>query len=199
MKALLYIITSISVLVVPVQAQKNKIKVSEDTYIEAGLSARIPMGEKDSKNIKVFKSEGTDKQSRTGLLKFKIPGHIKSYKRVSLYLYVLVNRKDHIPNAMFNLNVFGVQNDEWSELKIIWDDRIKTGSLLGTKSIPQSFNKKRELVKIRLKIGAFKKLIDKNRDTIVSLALANTEFNKINAVISTKERSMKQAAYLVIE
>lgn len=176
---------------------QEKIIISEDAFIEGGPSASIAMGSTKPKNIRIFNSNANSKYARIGYLKFKISKKIKTVKKVTLCIPLKVYKTAKNPTGKFELEVMAVENDDWSEKTITWNDALTLGKQLGATAVSQSVDGKNQLITIQLDAAVFNTLFNK-KDTMVSLALTNTKFNKVNAMAPTKEQSKRVAAYLLI-
>jgi len=176
---------------------QEKIVVSEDVFIEGGTSASIALGTAKPKNIRIFNSNANSKYARIGYLKFKLSKKIKSVKKVSLCIPLKVYKTPKNPTGKFELDVMAIDNDDWSENTITWNDALTLGKQLGAASVSQSANGKNQLLTIQLDAVVFNTLINK-KDKTVSLGLTNTKFNKVSAMAPTKEQSKRVAAYLLI-
>ncbi|MBL4746391.1 MAG: DNRLRE domain-containing protein [Flavobacteriaceae bacterium] len=176
---------------------QEKIMVSEDTFIQGGPSADIAMGATVPKNIRIFNSNANSKYARIGYLKFNLSKKIKTVKNVRLCIPLKVYKSAKNPTGKFELEVMAIENDNWSENSITWNDALTLGKQLGAISVSQATNGKNQLLTIQLDVAVFNSLILK-KDTTVSLALTNTNFNKVNAMAPSKEQSKRVAAYLLI-
>lgn len=176
---------------------QEKIMVSEDAFIQGGPSANIAMGTNKQKNIRIFKSNDNSKYARIGYLKFTLPKTIKSVQKVQLCIPLKVYKSAKNPTGKFELEVMAIENDDWNENTITWNQALILGKQLGAASISQSENGKNQLVTITLDATVFNSLLHK-KDKTVSLGLTNTKFNKVNAMAPSKEQSKRAAAYLLI-
>lgn len=176
---------------------QEKIMVSEDTFIEGGPSASIAMGATIHKNIRIFNSNANSKYARIGYLKFKLSKKIKTVEKVSLCIPLKVYKTPKNPTGKFELEVMAIENDNWSENTITWNNALAIGKQLGATSVTQSADGKNQLLTIELDATIFNSLINK-KDKTVSLALTNSKFNKVNAMAPTKEQSKRVASYLLI-
>ncbi len=176
---------------------QEKIIVSEDTFIQGGSSADIAMGVEKQKNIRIFNSNASSKYARIAYLKFKFSKKIKTVKKVRLCIPLKVYKSTKNPTGKFKMEVMAIQNDSWSENTITWNTVLTLGKQLGTASISQSENGKSQQVTIQLDPTIFNTLRNK-KDSIISIALTNTTFNKVNAMTPSKEQSKRVAAYLII-
>lgn len=200
MKLVVEILVLSLVFMISIQAQeKKKINVSEDTFIEGGSSSSTAMGEKHPKNMRIFNSNDESKYARIGYMKFSIPKKIKEINTVELHFPLKVYKTDKNPNGKFGLEVYAVENDNWNEKTITWDEALELGSLLGEIKVSQSLDGKNKKIKITLEVEEFKKMLKGKKDRKVTLALTNQDFNKVSAMAPTKEQSGKSAAYLIIK
>ena len=180
-------------------AQKKKIVVSEDAFIQGGDSADTAMGEKSPKNLRIFNSNAESKYARITYLKFSTPKKMKKVSKAILHIPLKVYKNEDKPDATFNLEIYAVENDRWRELSITWNDALELGELLASKEIGQSLDNKNQKLTIELNADELSKLFDGKKDRKITLALVNSNFNKISAMAPSKEQSTKVASYLEIE
>ncbi len=180
------------------QAQK-KIMVKEDAFIQGGETEDTAMGESKPKNLRIYKSQDNDKYSRITYLKFELPKKMKSVNKATLHIPLKVYINEEHPDATFNLEVFAVENDKWRELSITWSDALEPGEMLGSLEVPQSKDGKNQKLTIELDAKELSTLFDGKKDRKVTLALMNTNFNRVSAMAPSKEQSPKVASYLMVE
>jgi len=176
---------------------QEKIIVSEDAFIEGGSSAGIAMGSTKPKNIRIFNSNDNSKYARIGYLKFKLSKKIKTVNKVSLCIPLKVYKTAKNPTGKFELEIMAIEDDNWSEKTITWNNALTLGKQLGATAVSQSMDEKNQLLTIQLDAAILTTLINK-KDKTVSLALTNRKFNKVNAMAPSKEQSKRVAAYLLI-
>jgi hypothetical protein len=199
MKNLLKILLVSILFIGATQAQKQKIKVSEDTFIQGGDTANKAMGEAMPKNLRIFNSEADSKYARIVYLKFNMPKKLKSAKKITLHIPLKVYKNEDKPDATFNLEIFAVENDKWRELSITWNDALELGELVGSMEVGQSLDNKNQKLSIELDAEKVSELFNGKKDRKVTLALLNSNFNKISAMAPSKEQSTKAGSYLEIE
>lgn len=199
MKNILTIIAIAFALSINSNAQSKKITVSEDAFIQGGNTSDTPFGETNPKNLRIFKSNEDTKYSRITYLKFNTPKKLKNVTKVTLHIPLKVYIKEDEPDATFNLEVYAVENDKWRELSITWSDALELGEMVGTIEVPQSVDGKNQKLAIELDAKEISKLIDGKKDKKITLALVNSNFNKVSAMAPSKEQSPKVASYLMIE
>jgi len=193
----IYIFTLLSCIIS--NAQIKKIVVSEDAYVQGGETATETFGETKSKNLLIFNSKENSKYARISYLKFSFPKKMAEASSIELNLLIKIYKKDELPDLTFNLEVVGVNNDNWSESAINWDNKPELGAVLSTTEINQSPNNDSQWIKLKLDTKEFNKLFDGNKDRNVTIALVNTNFNKISAIAQSKESYSTNAAYLQID
>ncbi|MGB2273786.1 MAG: DUF7594 domain-containing protein, partial [Flavicella sp.] len=176
-----------------VQAQQ-KIMVKEDVFIQGGETEFTAFGEQKPKNLRIYKSQTSDKYSRITYLKFEMPKKLKSADKISLHIPLKVYPNEDNPDATFNLEVFAVENDKWRELSITWDDALELGSMVGSMEVPQSVDGKNQRLEIELDAKEVSKLFNGKKDRKVTLALLNNNFNRVSAMAPSKEQSSKVAS-----
>lgn len=181
------------------QAQKQKITVSEDAFIQGGNTADTAMGENSPKNLRIFNSQADTKYARVAYLKFNMPKKLKKVSKATLHIPLKVYKNEDKPEETFNLEIFAVENDRWRELSITWNDALELGELLASEEIGQSLDNKNQKLSIELDAEKLSELFNGKKDRKVTLALLNNNFNKISAMAPSKEQSKKVAAYLIIE
>tara|TARA_B100000809_G_C15136004_1_gene530585 strand:+ start:3926 stop:4525 length:600 start_codon:yes stop_codon:yes gene_type:complete len=199
MKNILTIIAITLVSSIGLQAQSQKLKVTEDAFIQGGSTSDTAFGETKPKNLRIFKSNEDTKYSRITYLKFSTPKKLKSVKKVTLHIPLKVYVDENQPEATFNLEVYAVENDKWRELSITWSDALELGEMVASMEVPQSLDGKNQKLVIELNAEEVSKLIDGKKDRKITLALVNANFNKISAMAPSKEQSTKVASYLMIE
>ncbi|MFB9058093.1 DNRLRE domain-containing protein [Mariniflexile ostreae] len=182
-----------------INAQSQKITVSEDAFIQGGETSGTAFGQSTPKNLRIFNSKSDNKYSRTTYLKFTLPKKIENLKAVELNINLKVYKSDEDPKAMFNLQIYAVENDTWNEATITWNDTLELGSLVGEIEVPQSLDDKNQNLKIKLNAEEISKLVDGKKDREITLALLNSNFNKIGGMAASKEQSDKNASFLLID
>jgi len=179
-------------------AQEKKVKVLEDAYIQGGNTMTTPLGQKKPKDLLVFNSEAGTKYSRITYLKFKLPKKTKKVNSVELTINIKVYLSKKQNENKFSLQVYGVENDNWNESSITWDNAPELGEVLGETEIEQSYDSNTHTVTVKLDANKFNGLIER-RDKYVTLALFNNNFNKLSSKLHAKEQGMSKAAYLKIK
>ncbi|WP_152287928.1 CBM96 family carbohydrate-binding protein [Flavicella marina] len=198
MKKLIALLVIVS-MTYTVEAQTQKLKVVEDAFIQGGNTSDTAFGESSPKNLRIFKSNSDTKYSRITYLKFETPKKLKSVDKVTLHIPLKVYKNEDQPDATFNLEIYAVENDKWRELSITWSDALELGELVGSMEVPQSLDGKNQKLAIELDAKIVSDLFNGKKDRKITLALVNSNFNKISAMAPSKEQSTKVASYLIIE
>ena len=180
-------------------AQSNKIIVSEDAYIQAGETADENLGETAINKLMVGNSKANTKYARKTFLKFSVPSNLKTLNSVVLHIPIKVFKSDTNPDAKFKLDIFTIKNNNWKEDKITWNNAEEVDLKVGSIEISQSQNDKNEWCQIELDASLINELLKVQKDNILTLALLNIDFNKISAILPSKEQSKKTASYLTVE
>ena len=178
-------------------AQTKKITISDDAFVQGGETANENLGETRPKNLLIFNSKDNTKYARITYLKFPLPKKMTEVNTVELNFLIKVYKNESNPDLNFNLEAVGVQNDNWSESTITWNNKPGLGVVLGAAEVKQSLNyEPGQWVKLKLDVQEFKKLYQ--NDSEITIALVNNNFNKISAISQSKESYSKSAAYLQI-
>ncbi|MGY5355934.1 CBM96 family carbohydrate-binding protein [Wenyingzhuangia sp. IMCC45467] len=192
-------VLAISLLALNTNAQE-KITVSADAFIQGGNTENTAFGTEKIKNLLILKSTGNDKYSRITYLKFKTPKKVSELKKVTLNFPIKVYENEEDPELLFNLDIIAVENDKWSESNITWSNALTLGNTVGHMKVPQTTNgKNNNWIEIELDAKEVSKLINGKKDKYITLALANNEFNRLSAILPSKENSPKLAAFLTVE
>jgi len=181
------------------QSQSQKLIVKEDAFIQGGNTADTAFGESTPKNLRIFNSNADSKYARITYLKFETPKKLKSVDKVTLHIPLKVYKDDNQPEATFNLEIYAVENDKWRELSITWSDALELVELVGSMEVPQSLDNKNQKLAIDLDAKIVSALFNGKKDRKITLALVNSNFNKISSMAPSKEQSPKVASYLMIE
>lgn len=180
-------------------AQTKTITISEDAFVQGGETADEALGETKLKNLMVSNSKQNTKFSRITYMKFSLPKKMAEVTKVELNIPIKVFKNEGNPELTFNLEVVGVNDDNWSELKITWNTKPELAQVLGTAELQQSLNNEIQWIKLILDVQEFNKLYNKDKDREVTLALVNNKSNKISATAPSKESNSKNAAYLILD
>lgn len=194
MKNLFRILIVSVILIANTYAQSERINVYEDTFIQGGETADEAFGETKANLLRVANSEKDNKYARISYLKFKMPKNVDDITKVELYINIKVFKKSKFPEEKFKLSIFGLEDDDWRENNITWEDALDIGSKIGYIEQPQALNDKTTRIKIELDIDELKKIFSR-KDRYLSIALASYE-NKISAVVTSKDSSTKFGPYL---
>ncbi|MGQ7946006.1 CBM96 family carbohydrate-binding protein [Flavobacterium sp. WC2509] len=178
-----------------VQAQE-RINVIEDAYIQGGETVNAALGKTDPLKLMIANSDLGNKYARTSFLKFELPRNIKSAVYIALNVNLKVFQSKDKPNDVLNLEIYSIEDSSWNENEITAFSAPKLGTLLGVSLIPQS--NKDGLYTVELKADEFKKLAKDSKKNTITLALVSTK-NTISAMAATKEKSLKDSAYLSFE
>jgi len=181
------------------QAQTTKLTVKEDAFIQGGNTSDTAFGETSPKNLRIFNSEADSKYARITYLKFETPKKLNKINKATLHIPLKVYENKSNPEATFHLEVYAVENDKWRELSITWSDKLALGALVGSMEVPQSKDGKNQKLTISLDAAKVSELFNGKKDRKITLALVNTNFNKISSMAPSKEQSPKSASYLIIE
>jgi len=182
---------------ITINAQK-KIKVSEDAFVQGGDTKNTTFGVEKSNALMVANSKKSGKYSRNSYLKFEITEDIKD-KKIILHIPVKVFNKSGDESTLFNLEVYTVEDNTWSENEITFENKPSLGKKIGGIEIPESVDKKMSWQKIELDTKEVSALLNQSKSTTLSLALVNLEFNKTSAMMGAKEKSKKFSSYITIE
>ncbi|TGV04766.1 CBM96 family carbohydrate-binding protein [Flavivirga rizhaonensis] len=181
------------------EAQDNfKILVSEDTYVQGGDTSTDTMGETYKKQLRISNSNAKSKYARITYLKFLLPKKLRSIGHVVLHIPVKVFNKTDDLEKTFKLDVYTVQSDDWSESTLTWDTKPEVDKKVGSINLKKTEGKQSEWQAIVLNTYEIFKMHSR-KDSTITLALLNTDFNKTSAICPSKEQSKKSAAYLVIK
>ncbi len=201
MKIILKITLLLFIFSISLNAQDKKMKkvrIIEDAFIQGGQTSSTAFGTKKPKDLYVFNSEADSKYSRITFLKFKLDRKQKEVSSVELIINIKVYLSKTSDDDKFSLQVYGVEDDNWDESSITWDDAPELDEVLGSALIEQSKDSRTHTVKITLDADKFNKLIGK-KDKYVTLALFNDNFNKISSKVHAKEQGFSNSAYLKIK
>ncbi|MCU4174018.1 DUF7594 domain-containing protein [Carboxylicivirga sp. N1Y90] len=183
-----------------VEAQKvKKVTVWQDAFVQGGETASEALGSTTPQRLRVMKSNGDDKYSRTTYLQFNLK-KVEDFSDVELNICVRVypNKKD--ASANYTYSVYSCDDNKWSESSITFDNKPEKGELLATQTLePKDDN---VWVKISLPADKVKEMMKQNKKRKVTFVLSNDDFNKTNMELISKERtwsngsSAKREAYL---
>lgn len=191
-KKLLSLIALGFMTVMSVNAQSQKIKITESAYIQGGETALEAFGVSKPETLLVLNSKGNTKFARTTFLKFKLPEGLDQVKSAELALQIKVF-KDRIPSdSKFDLDVQAVPNCKWSSQSITFSNAPKAGSVLASAKIDQSADNKFDWVSIKLDVEAVNELIKDSKKRAITIALANN-------VASTFGASIGKDSFLILE
>ncbi len=179
-----------------------KVKVCQDAFVQGGNTAKEPMGVTESGELRVMKSTGTDKYSRTSYLQFNTK-KVDDFSTVDLNICVKVYESKVDASAEFEMQVYACDNNKWKESSLVFDNKPEKSELLATQSIGAT--EKNEWVKISLPADKVKQLMKSSKKGKISMVLYNGNFNKTSAVVLSKERQWSNGtpanreAYLVFK
>ena len=180
-------------------AQSVKIMVSEDAFIQGGGTSNTAMGVKAKKALKIKKSKANSAYTRISYLKFETPKKLKKADKITLHVPLLVYVNKNHPDRTFGLNIFAVENDNWTEDTINWSEALELGELVGSMEVPQCLNNQTKELAIELSAEKVSLLFKGRNDKNITLALVNSKNNGLGATAPSKERSVNLASYLMIE
>ncbi|MBS2213090.1 DNRLRE domain-containing protein [Carboxylicivirga mesophila] len=162
-----------------------KVKVSQDAFVQGGNTANEPMGVTESGELRIMKSGGTDKYSRTSYLQFNLK-KVEDFTSVDLNICVKVYESKEDASAEFEMQVYACDDNKWSESSLAFNNKPEKGDLLATQTM--GVNEKNEWVKISLPADKVKQLLKKSKKGKITLVLSNDNFNKTSAIVISKER-----------
>lgn len=173
------------------QAQKaTKVKVAEDAFVQGGETATEALGATISDRLRIQKSDGNDKYSRSTYLKFAFDAQ-KDFSSAVLNLCLKVNASKNDVDAQFSLDVYSSENEAWDEASITFEKCPAIQDLMGQTTLAP--NENNDWVQIELNAETLKKLIKANQGT-VTLVLYNKDFNQTSAEVISKERKWQNGA-----
>lgn len=181
-------------------AKPIKVKVYQDAFVQGGETAAEPLGATLAERLRVQKSFGTDKYSRTTFLQFNLK-KVEEINSVVLHICLKVYESKEDASYEFAMDVMGCDNNKWRETSITFENQPEIGDLLTTASFPKTENN--EWVEITLPVEQVKELMDKKGK--LTLVLYNSDMNRTSAEVMSKERKWSngtmanQEAYLEIK
>lgn len=175
---------------------QERVNAIEDAYVQAGETVSTPLGKTDPTKLFVGNSDQGNKYARTSFLKFELPKNIKSAGYIALNLNLRVFLIKDKPNDVLNLEVYSIDDSSWKESEITAVSAPKLGTLLGVLLIPQS--NQNGLYTIELESDKFRKFAKDSKKKTITLALVSVK-NTVAAMGTTKEKSLKEVAYLSFE
>ena len=181
------------------KAQSTKIIVTEDAFVQGGETASEALGETANKKLLVGNSKADTKYARKTFLKFNVDTNVNSINKVILHIPIKVFKSDVNPDATFKLAIFLGKNNNWKEDKITWNTAEEVDLKIGNIEIVQSQTDKNEWQQIVLDANVITEFLKGQKGTMLTLALLNVDFNKISAIMPSKEQSKKTASFLTIE
>lgn len=185
-KSLLLLVLTVS-FSTHVEAQKGKkVKVSQDAFVQGGDKADEPLGATIANRLRIMKSTGDDKYSRTSFLQFNLK-KVKDFETAELFLCVKVYESKDDASAKFQMQVYTCEDNSWKETSITFNNQPDKGELLAAAEI--EVTEKNEWVKISLPVEKLKELIKKDAKRKVSFVLFNEDFNRTSAEVISKERT----------
>lgn len=162
-----------------------KVKVCQDTFVQGGSTANEPMGVTEPGELRIMKSNGTDKYSRITYLQFNVK-KVEEFTSVDLNICVKVYESKDDASAEFEMQVYACEDDKWSESSLAFNNKPDNGELLATQSIGVS--EKNEWVRISLPSDKVKQMKKESKKGKITLVLYDGNFNKTSAVVLSKER-----------
>ncbi len=173
------------------QAQKTiKVKVSEDAFVQGGETSTEALGTTLPDRLRVQKSDGNDKYSRSTYLKFAFDAQ-KNFSSAVLNVCVKVNASKNDADAQFTLDVYSTESGEWNESAITFETRPAIKDLMGQTTLAP--NENNEWTQIELDVALLKSLVKANGGE-VTLVLYNEAFNQTSADVISKERKWQNGA-----
>lgn len=193
------IILTLFLLTNSIAQQKQKVFVSEDTFVQAGETSNQALGTTNSKQLQIMDSDGTNKYARATYLKFIIPKEIKAMESVTLNLPIrITNRNKDGIKAKFKLDVYTVLDNKWDESSLTHDSGLESARLVGSVEIDPT-GKETVWQEINLNTYAIFKLTNSQRKRTITLVLKNTDFNRTSAILPSKDKSKNSASFLTIK
>ncbi len=163
-----------------------KVKVSQDTFVQGGETADEELGSTTADRLRVMKSNGNDKYSRTTYLQFNLK-KIEAFESATLHINVRVYPSKTDAAASFTMQVYGADNSPWNEASMTFSNKPEKQDLLATQTLSSS--DKNQWITINLPADGLKELIKNSKKGRITLVLANDDFNKTSAEIISKERT----------
>lgn len=182
-----------------ISAQTRKVLVSEDTYTQGGETGDEAFGKTNTKELKIMNSDADSKYARTTYLKFEIPKDIEKIDYMTLTIPIRVsNRNKDNPYAIFKMDVYLVEDNNWKEKKLTFNNNLDMGTMISSLDIDTSGDKGFEWQKTFLNCHVISQFLKSKKRRTITLALRNRVFNKTSAILSSKEKSNNSASYLTI-
>lgn len=173
------------------QAQKaTKVKVAQDAFIQGGETSTEALGTSLADRLRIQKSDGNDKYSRSTYLKFVFDAQ-KDFSSAVLNVCVKVNASKNDADAQFSLDVYSSENEAWDEASITFEKCPAIKDFLGQATLAP--NENNDWVQIELNAQMLKNLIKANKG-FVTLVLYNKDFNQTSAEVISKERKWQNGA-----
>ncbi|TRX71890.1 DNRLRE domain-containing protein [Carboxylicivirga sp. M1479] len=176
-----------------------KVKVWQDAFVQGGESADEAMGTTTDGRLRVMNSKEDTKYARTAFLQFNLK-KVESFESVDLNICVRVYRSKKDDATQFALNVYGCDNNKWSESSITFNSQPEKGELLATQTLEA--NEDNQWMTISLPKEKVMDLMKASKKGKLTLVLANDDFNRTSIEIVSKERTWsngmpaKRDAYL---
>lgn len=179
-----------------------KVKVFQDAFVQGGETADEAMGVSTEGRLRVMNSDADTKYSRTTYLQFNLK-KVEDFESVDLNICVRVYRSKKDDATQFALNIYGCDDNKWSESGLTFNNKPEVAELIASQTL--NANEDNQWISISLpkeKIMALKKANKKGKITLV---LANNDFNRTSIEIVSKERTWsngmaaKREAYLKLK
>lgn len=180
-------------------AQNNKVFVVEDTYVQGGETREQPLGKEDSNLLRIFTSENDTKYGRISFLKFNLPKNATNLSKLTLHIPIKVFNTTGDDTLQFALDVYTLENNNWSESELTWVTKPAYAQKVGAISIPKSTDEKHSWQVIELDAKVINDLIIAQKSTTLSIGLYNLTPNKTSALMPSKEKSKKLASFITFE
>lgn len=100
--------------------------------MQGGETADEALGGTKPNNLMVYNSKQNTKFSRITYLKFSLPKKMTEITKLELNIPIKVFKKEDNPDLTFNIEVLGVNDDNWSESTITWNTKPELAQVLGT-------------------------------------------------------------------
>jgi len=163
-----------------------KVKVFQDAFVQGGETADEALGSTTSGRLRVMKSNGVDKYSRTTYMQFNLK-KIETFETVDLNVCIRVYPSKADASASFTMHVYGNSDAKWNESAITFSNKPEKGEILTSKELKANDNN--DWVKISIPADAMKELLKNSKKGRITLVLSNDDFNKTSAEIISKERT----------
>ena len=164
----------------------KKVYVIQDAFVQGGDNADERMGVNKDGELRIMKSDGDDKYSRTSYLLFNLK-KVEDFSSARLHLCMKVYESKDDANAEFELQVYSGDGKKWSESTLTYSNKPGIDQLLATQTYKPS--EKNVWVSADIDVEKLKKAIKASKNGKVTLVLYNKNFNRTSAIVLSKERA----------